>query len=134
MSAPSDRPSRLGSSHKMSTSCSGDISQAFWMYDCRDHELVGMVNAFIASTEHGDRKYLLDSDLHPHGIIAMTTDQRTRVARSVIVLLESFKSGEPKQRLHALRRLHDEVLYSATSRLHNNTGRVLVEAMKALVC
>ena len=56
-----------------------------------------------------------------------------RIARAVIILLESLEARGPQERLQALRRLHDEVLYSALSSLQKNTARVLIQIMKDLV-
>lgn len=104
-----------------------------WFFDPKDHKLIKLVNSFVAARAHARALPQPEPGLHPHGIIEMTSDHGLRMARAAIVLLESLEAGGPSERLTALRRLHDEVLYSAQSPLQNNTARVLVQIMKDLV-
>ena len=103
------------------------------LFDRQDHKLIQMVNAFAEARAHNDALRQPEPGLHPHGIIEMTSAHGLRLASAVIVLLESLAAGGPSERLQALRRLHDEVLYSTHSSLQNNTARVLVQIMKDLV-
>ena len=103
------------------------------LFDRQDHKLIQMVNAFAEARAHNDSLRQPEPGLHPHGIIEMTSAHGLRLASAVIVLLESLAAGGPNERLQALRRLHDEVLYSSHSSLQNNTARVLVQIMKDLV-
>ena len=96
------------------------------LFDRQDHKLIQMVNAFAEARAHNDALRQPEPGLHPHGIIEMTSAHGLRLASAVIVLLESLAAGGPSERLQALRRLHDEVLYSTHSSLQNNTARVLV--------
>ncbi len=128
----------------MSTSTQNDLTkvpestspQAHYsplLFDPQDYKLIQMVNNTIAA--RALRKALTppESDLHPNGIIEMTSEHGLRLAAAVIVLLESLQAGDANERIRALRRLHDEVLYSTHSSLRNNTARVLVQIMKDLV-
>ena len=92
-----------------------------------------MVNGFVAARAQDHALTQPEPGLHPHGIIEMTSSHGLRLAGAVIVLLESLEAGGPNERLQALARLHDEVLYSSHSSLQNNTARVLVQIMKDLV-
>jgi len=103
------------------------------LFDKQDHKLISMVNAFVAARAHDHAPDQPEPGLHPHGIIEMTSSHALRLAGAVIVLLESLEAGGPSERLQALARLHDEVLYSSHSTLQNNTARVLVQIMKDLV-
>ena len=103
------------------------------LFDRQDHKLIQMVNAFVDARAQDHALRQPEPGLHPHGIIEMTSSHALRLASAVIVLLESLEAGGPSERLQALRRLHDEVLYSTHSSLQNNTARVLVQIMKDLV-
>lgn len=103
------------------------------LFDPQDFKLLQVVNNFVIARAR--RKLLTqpEPDLHPNGIIEMTSEHGLRLAVAVIVLLESLEADDVNERLRALRRLHDEVLYSTHSSLQNNTARVLVQIMKNLV-
>lgn len=112
---------------------SGPDRQPAWLFDLQDHQLIQLVNSFVAARHMDISLSQPEEGLHPRGIIKLTTDPGMRIARSVIILLESLEAGGPQERLRALRRLHDEVLYSALSSLQKNTARVLIQIMKDLV-
>ena len=103
------------------------------LFDPQDHKLIQLVNAFVEARAQNNALRQPEAGLHPHGIIEMASSHGLRLASAVIVLLESLEAGGPNERLQALRRLHDEVLYSSHSSLQNNTARVLVQIMKDLV-
>ena len=119
------------SAHAVTTS--GPARQASWLFDPQDHQLIQLVNTFVASRNISKSLAQPEEGLHPRGIIKLTTDPGMRIARAVIILLESLEARGPQERLRALRRLHDEVLYSALSSLQKNTARVLIQIMKDLV-
>lgn len=104
-----------------------------WLFDPQDHQLVRLVNDFSAARARNQSLPQPDPALHPNGVIELTSEPGLRMARAVIILLESLEDGGPQERLHALRRLHDEVLYSVRSPLQKNTARVLIQLMKDLV-
>lgn len=104
-----------------------------WLFDPQDHQLVRLVNDFAAARAVNKPLLQPDTVLHPNGIIELTSEPGLRMARAVIILLESLEAGGPQERLHALRRLHDEVLYAVHSPLQKNTARVLIQIMKDLV-
>ena len=112
---------------------SGPDKQASWLFDLQDHQLIQLVNSFVAARNMSMSLAQPEEGLHPRGIIKLTTDPGMRIARAVIILLESLEARGPQERLQALRRLHDEVLYSALSSLQKNTARVLIQIMKDLV-
>ena len=93
------------------------------LFDRQDHKLIQMVNSFVDARAQDHALRQPEPGLHPHGIIEMTSSHGLRLASAVIVLLESLEAGGPNERLQALRRLHDEVLYSTHSSLQNNTAR-----------
>ena len=103
------------------------------LFDQQDYKLLQMVNNFVAARARRKALPPPESDLHPNGIIEMTSEHGLRLAAAVIVLLESLEVGDASERIRALRRMHDEVLYSSHSSLRNNTARVLVQIMKNLV-
>ena len=109
---------------------SGPDKQASWLFDLQDHQLIQLVNSFVAARNMSMSLAQPEEGLHPRGIIKLTTDPGMRIARAVIILLESLEARGPQERLQALRRLHDEVLYSALSSLQKNTARVLIQIMK----
>lgn len=104
-----------------------------WLFDQQDHQLVRLVNDFAAARAGNKPLSQPDPALHPSGIIELTSEPGLRMARAVIILLESLEAGGPQERLHALRRLHDEVLFAVHSPLQKNTARVLIQLMKDLV-
>lgn len=104
-----------------------------WFFDAQDYKLVNLVNTIVEARTHSKALFQPDSGLHPHGIIEMTSAPGLRMAKAVMILLESLKNGGAEERLQALRRLHDEVLYSVYSPLQHNTARVLIQIMKDLV-
>ncbi|MBB5142435.1 hypothetical protein [Desulfovibrio intestinalis] len=118
-----------------SITCTGNPSphRAPWLFDPQDHQLVHLVNDFSAARASNKPLSQPDPALHPSGIIELTSEPGLRMARAVIILLESLEAGGPQERLHALRRLHDEVLYAVHSPLQKNTARVLIQLMKDLV-
>ena len=95
-----------------------------WLFDPQDHQLVRLVNDFSAARARNQSLPQPDPALHPNGVIELTSEPGLRMARAVIILLESLEDGGPQERLHALRRLHDEVLYFMRSLFQKNTARV----------
>ncbi|WP_411331051.1 hypothetical protein [Desulfovibrio desulfuricans] len=104
-----------------------------WLFDLQDHTLISLVNSIVAARTHNEAMFQPDSGLHPHGIIEMASAPGLRMARAVMILLESLENGGAEERLQALRRLHDEVFYSVHSPLQHNTARVLIQIMKDIV-
>ncbi len=111
-------------------------------FDRQDRELLRMVNNVLnrtgeARAEQDEAAYMahrvFDDNLHPHGILELTTTHEFRVAHAVINLLGSLEAGRAEDRLPALRALRDEVLHSARTPFRYNTGRVLVQIMKEIV-
>ena len=103
-------------------------------YDKQDRELLRMVNDTLDSGHADDLEHrVFDDNLHPHGILELTTSHEFRVAYAVINLLGSLEAGQAEDRLHALRALRDEVLHSARTPFRHNTGRVLIQIMKEIV-
>lgn len=104
-------------------------------FDTQDYALLAVINRFLDRdnqiTEEHARPFFHTS-LHPHGIKELAVSQEIRVAYAVINLLDSLEAGQAKDRLAALRSLHEEVLSTGTSFRHN-TGRVLIQIMKDLV-
>ncbi|MDL2316853.1 hypothetical protein LJC59_07230 [Desulfovibrio sp. OttesenSCG-928-A18] len=105
-------------------------------FDAKDHELLTVVNRFIerdSRVPQEEDHNVFQSALHPHGIKELAMSQEIRVAYSVINLLDTLEAGQVQDRINALRALHDEVLYSASSSFRYNTGRVLIQIMKGLI-
>ncbi len=111
-------------------------------FDRQDRELLRMVNDVLnrsdeERTGQDEGSYMahrvFDANLHPHGILELTTTHEFRVAHAVINLLGSLEAGRAEDRLPALRALRDEVLHSARTPFRYNTGRVLVQIMKEIV-
>ncbi len=103
-------------------------------FDRQDREILRMINQILNSEISGNaQKSILDNNLHPHGIVELTTTREFRVAYAVINLLSNLESGSAENRLHALHALHDEVLHSAKTTFRYNTGRVLIQIMKEIV-
>ena len=100
-------------------------------FDKQDRELLRMINETI---DHGPSQDLehkvFDANLHPHGILELTTTHEYRMAHAVINLLGNLEAGGAPDRLMALRILRDEVLHSARTPFRYNTGRVLIQIMK----
>lgn len=111
------------------------MSTSALFFDQQDRELLALVNAILdkksVRSERGRSMYA--GVLHPHGIIEMATTHEQRVAYAVINLLGSLEIGQSKDRLAALKALHDEVLHSARTTFRYNTGRVLIQIMKEIV-
>ncbi|SHN66358.1 hypothetical protein [Desulfovibrio litoralis] len=120
------------------------MSKSVFFYDAQDYELLQMVQQVLAQKKQ--KKFfdndinrikktpkLLESGLHPHGIKELALSREIRIANSVIQLLYSLEQGKIKDRLTALKELHDEVLYSDSTNFRYNTGRVLIQIMKDLV-
>ncbi len=103
-------------------------------FDKQDRELLRMINETI---DHGPTQDLehkvFDANLHPHGILELTTTHEYRMAHAVINLLGNLEEGRAADRLMALRILQDEVLHSARTTFRYNTGRVLLQIMKEIV-
>ena len=103
-------------------------------FDKQDRELLRMINETI---DHGPSQDLehrvFDANLHPHGILELTTTHEFRMAHAVINLLGRLQAGQAADRLMALRILRDEVLHSAHTTFRYNTGRVLIQIMKDIV-
>lgn len=103
-------------------------------FDSHDRKLLRMINETIDSTySENSKKSMFDINLHPHGILELTTTQEFRVSHAVINLLNNIEEGKAKDRLHSLHALHDEVLHSSRTTFRYNTGRVLIQIMKAIV-
>ncbi|MCE5243361.1 MAG: hypothetical protein ABFD98_10675 [Syntrophobacteraceae bacterium] len=104
------------------------------LFDQRDYDLLALVNNVLDNKESPDDLQKLSYPfLHSHGIKEMAATRGLRVAYAVIRLLDSLEAGQAVERIRALRSLHEETLYSATSGLRTNTARVLVQIMKELV-
>lgn len=103
-------------------------------FDRQDRELLRMINDTLDNI-HSDvqQQPMIDVNLHPHGILELTTTREFRVAHAVINLLSNIEKGKAKDRLYALQALHDEVLHSARTTFRYNTGRVLIQIMKDIV-
>lgn len=103
-------------------------------FNRQDRELLRMINDTLDNI-HSDIKQqpTIDINLHPHGILELTTTREFRVAHAVINLLTNIEKGKAKDRLYALQALHDEVLHSARTTFRYNTGRVLIQIMKDIV-
>ncbi|WP_418765123.1 hypothetical protein [Mailhella sp.] len=104
-------------------------------FDRQDRELMKMINAIIDYGPSSDLEHkIFNAKLHPHGILNLTTSHEFRMAQAVINLLGSLtKAGPAEDRLAALRTLHDEVLHSAQTTFRYNTGRALIQIMKAII-
>ena len=104
-------------------------------FDRQDRALMKMINAIIDHGPSSDLEHkIFNARLHPHGILNLSTSHEFRMAQAVINLLGSLtKSGPAEDRLSALRTLHDEVLNSAQTTFRYNTGRVLIQIMKAII-
>jgi len=104
-------------------------------FDRQDRELLKMINDIIDNGPSSDLEHkIFKTSLHPHGILNLTTTHEYRMAQAVINLLGSLnKVGSAEDRLAALRTLHDEVLHSAQTTFRYNTGRVLIQIMKAII-
>ncbi len=105
-------------------------------FDAKDHELLQAINNFLERDSHTpeqDARRFFHRALHPHGINELALSQEFRVAYAVINLLDSLEAGQAHDRISALRILHNEVLYFASSSFRYNTGRVLIQLMKNLV-
>ena len=106
-----------------------------FFFDRQDRELMKMINNIIDYGPSSDLEHrIFHARLHPHGILNLTTTHAFRMAQAVINLLGSLtKAGPAENRLAALRTLHDEVLHSAQTTFRYNTGRVLIQIMKAII-
>lgn len=104
-------------------------------FDRQDRELLKMINDIIDHGPTRDMEHkIFNANLHPHGILELTTTHEYRMAHAVINLLGSLKKGSlAEDRLIALRALRDEVLHSAQTPFRYNTGRVLIQIMKAII-
>ncbi len=103
-------------------------------FDRQDHALLHMVNHILERGQRGrGQRQLFAPELHPHGIKELAVSRELSVAYAVINLLDSLEVGGADDRILALRSLHEEVLYAASSSFRRNTGRVLIQIMKDLV-
>lgn len=104
-------------------------------FDRQDRGLLKMINEIIDYGPSSDLEHkIFNARLHPHGILNLSTTHEYRMAHAVINLLGSLtKAGPAEDRLAALRTLHDEVLHSAQTTFRYNTGRVLIQIMKAII-
>ncbi len=104
-------------------------------FDKNDYQLLDIVNDI---QERGGQQQafhsLLVEYLHPHGIKELAAARGLRIAYAVAGLLDSLESGKAKDRITALRSLHDEVLLSSSSTFYQkNTARVILQIMKELL-
>ncbi len=104
-------------------------------FDRQDRELLKMINDIIDNGLSSDTEHkIFNTRLHPHGVLNLTTTHEYRMAQAVINLLGSLnKTVSAEDRLAALRTLHDEVMHSAQTTFRYNTGRVLIQIMKAII-
>ncbi len=104
-------------------------------FDRQDHELLKIINDIIKHGPTRDSEHkIFSANLHPHGIIELTTTHEYRMAYAVLNLFGSIiKSNLAEDRLIALRALRDEVLHSAQTPFRYNTGRVLIQIMKEII-
>lgn len=105
------------------------------LFDRRDHELVGMINAYLGRDDAADRadRHAPVPFFHPNGLYELGTRKAVRVAWAVMVLLEITESSTAAARLEALKALQAEALSSASSPMRLNTARVLIQLMKELL-
>lgn len=103
-------------------------------FDPRDFALLEMVTE-LSGRERQPKslRNLANPYLHPHGIKEMATSRDIRIASAAIALLNSIETGKARERLDALRMLHQEVLHSASTGFRRNTARALLAIMKDLV-
>ena len=82
-------------------------------FDKNDYQLLEIVNDIRerGAQSHTFRSLLVEY-LHPQGIKEMAAARGLRIAYAVAGLLDSLESGKAKDRIIALRSLHDEVLLS----------------------
>lgn len=70
-------------------------------FDKQDRELLRMINETI---DHGPSQDLehkvFDANLHPHGILELTTTHEYRMAHAVINLLGNLEAGGAPDRAH----------------------------------
>ena len=106
-----------------------------FFFDRQDRVLMKMINNIIDYGPSSDLEHrIFHARLHPHGILNLATTHESRMAHAVINLLGSLtKAGPAEDRLAALRTLRDEVLHSAQTTFRYNTGRVLIQIMKAII-
>lgn len=104
-------------------------------FDKKDRELLKMINDVLDNgLTTSEEKEVLSTSLHPHGIQNMVDTHEVRMALAVINLLERLGNNEgSRERLAALKTLHNEVVYSAQTSFKFNTSRVLIQIMKELV-
>lgn len=103
-------------------------------FDAQDHELVRMVNDFLnRDKEEGSAVYRIAPELHPNGILQLTSSRVYRVAWALILLLNLSEHSSPEERLTALRRLRQETQAFAQTTFRYNAARVLVQLMKDIL-
>ena len=59
---------------------SGPDKQASWLFDLQDHQLIQLVNSFVAARNMSMSLAQPEEGLHPRGIIKLTTDPGMRIA------------------------------------------------------
>ncbi len=103
-------------------------------FDKNDYQLLDIVNDIRerGAQSHAFRSLLVEY-LHPQGIKEMAAARGLRIAYAVAGLLDSLESGKAKDRIIALRSLHDEVLLSSSTFYQKNTARVILQIMKELL-
>ena len=106
-----------------------------FFFDKQDREILKMINEIIERGLTNDlEQKIFNENLHPHGILELTTTHEYRMAHAIINLLGTVaKTGLAEDRLVALRALRDEVLHSAQTKFRYNTARVLIEIMKKII-
>lgn len=103
-------------------------------FDPRDRKLLDLIQEVRdGSRSPAYTRRLFYPHLHPNGIKEMVESKGLRIAYAAAHLLNSLEVGELDRRLTALQALHDEVILTAGGPMPNNTARVLLELMKALV-
>ncbi len=77
-------------------------------FDRQDYQLLHMINETIEHGASADMEHqVFDANLHPHGILELTTTHEFRIAHAVVNLLGNLRTGKVEDRLVALRTLRD---------------------------
>lgn len=96
--------------------------------------MLEMVNDILARGKDASQmRRLFDPYLHPRGIKELGAPKSFRIASAMIDLLGTLDSGNPEERLSALRAVREEVLHDSSHRMRLNVGRVLLQIMKEIV-
>jgi len=110
----------------------GKIKSLF--FDKRDHELIQIVSSvYDVDSTLGYTRKLYYSFFHPLGIKELAESKGLRTAYAIVDLLESMERGGMEHRLQALRGLKDDIFSTSDGPMPENTARVLLQIMKALV-